>query len=438
MYIKNLTIAIATIFQNGGDATRAIEIAKIIREYKPENCNLKIVFLTRGSLYEDKVIDSGFELYQAVPQLKGVCYQDDFETKFGELIGNEALAYDILQGEVKAYKEINPDLIIYGFWPIGGIARRLAIPRIKSIAFLPLPLTEAFLNESLTFPDEFALSRLPAKFQRWITNSIPHSLKKKNPALKHSLIRKAAERSGWSGSPLINIFEMLQSDLFLVNDLPIFYKTERYKRNVIFTGPVYAQAKTEEIIDKEILKILDNTNTRKKIFCTLGTSGSKHELLEIVKMFNSPWGMKCSGIILSPPSICPLEESQGLLNNKNVYVTDKFVPAKAISERVDLVICHGGQGTLQTTITSAIPLIGVAMQPEQKINLEHLEAFGSAIRIPIRKWNYKTLEKKIQEVLKYYPRYKQNAKRLCSLYNETNAKRIIGEQVWELIEASRK
>ncbi|MDY6148335.1 MAG: glycosyltransferase [Porphyromonas sp.] len=435
---KNITIAIATIFQNGGDATRALEIAKIIREYKPENCDLRIVFLTRGSLYEEKVIHSGFELYRATPQLEGIRYQDDFETKFGELIGNEALAYDILQGEIKAYKEIDPDLIIYGFWPIGSIARRLAIPNVKSIAFLPLPLTEVFLTESLTFPDELSLSRLPVKFQRWIMNCIPHSLKKKNPALKHSLIRKAAERSGWSGSPLINVFEMLKSDLFLVNDLPIFYQTERYDSNVIFTGPVYAQEKQEEIKDKEILKILDNTNTRKKFFCTLGTSGSKQELLEIVKMFNSPWGMKCSGIILSPPSICPLEESRGLLNNENIYVTDKFVPAKAISKRVDLVICHGGQGTLQTAITSAIPLIGVATQPEQKINLEHLEAFGSAIQIPMRKWNCKTLEKKSKKVLKHYPRYKQNAEILCRQYNETNAKKIIGEQIWKEIEVTRK
>lgn len=393
---KNITIAIATIFQNGGDATRALEIAKIIREYRPECYTLRIVFLTRGSLYEEKVINSGFELYRATPQLEGICYQDDFETKFGELIGNEILAYDILQGEIKAYKEINPDLVIHGFWPIGSIARSLAIPSVKSIAFLPLPLTEAFLNENLTFPDELFLSRLPVRFQKWIMSCIPHSLKKKNPALRHSLIRKAAERSGWSGSPLINIFEMLKSDLFLVNDLPIFYQTERYDTNVVFTGPVYAQEKQEGIEDKEILKILDDTNTRKKFFCTLGTSGSKRELLEVVKMFNSPWGMKYSGIILSPLSICPLEECQGMLNNENVYVTDKFVPAKAISKRVDLVICHGGQGTLQTAITSAIPLIGVAMQPEQKINLEHLEAFGSAIRIPMRKWNCKTLEKKFK------------------------------------------
>ena len=118
---KNITIAIATIFQNGGDATRALEIAKIIHEYRPEICNLRIVFLTRGSLYENKVIEAGFELYRATPQLEGIRYQDDFETKFGELIGNEVLAYDILQGEIKAYKEINPDLLIYGFWPIGSI-----------------------------------------------------------------------------------------------------------------------------------------------------------------------------------------------------------------------------------------------------------------------------------------------------------------------------
>ena len=148
--------------------------------------------------------------------------------------------------------------------------------------------------------------------------------------------------------------------------------------------------------------------------------------------------MKCSGIILSPPSVCPVQEAKQILNNKNIYITDRFVPAKAINEKVDLVICHGGQGTLQTAITSAVPLIGVATQPEQKINLEHLEAFGSAIRIPMRKWNCKTLEKKIQEVLEHYPGYKQNAEMLCRQYHEANAKKIIGESIWDSIEVIRK
>lgn len=433
---KNITIAIATIFQNGGDATRALEIAKIIRLYKPESCNLRIVFLTRGSQYEQKVIDAGFELYHALPSMRGIRYQDDFDSKFGELIGSESLAYDILQGEIEAYKAINPDLLIYGFWPIGSIAGRLAIPKVKSIAFLPLPLTETFLDEAITFPDELPLSRLPVNFQKWIMRHIPLSVKTRNPALKHSLIRKAAEKSGWNGPPLINVFEMLKSDLFLINDSAFFYQAEKYDEHVIFTGPVYAQDKLAHIDDKEIVRILDKSNTRKKLFCTLGTSGSSFELLEVIKMFNTPAGMEYSGIVLSPPSVCSLEESRQILKNTNVYVTDKFVSAKAINEKVDLVICHGGQGTLQTAIESATPLVGVATQSEQKINLEHLEVFGSALRIPMRDWNYKTIQKKVDWIFKNYSKFKQNAEALSKKYSETRSGKVIGERIWRELSAA--
>lgn len=432
--MKNITIVIATIFQNGGDATRAIEIAKIINEYKPENCNLRIVFLTRGSQYEQKVLDLDFELYHAKPKMKGIRYQDDFDTKFGELIGNEPLAYEILQGEIEAYKEIKPDLLIYGFWPIGSIAKRLAIPDIKSIAFLPLPLKTAFLTESHTFPDELPLSHLPPNIQKWIFSHIPRGMKEKNPALQHSFIRKAAEKSGWNTTTLTNVFEMLESDLYLINDLPQFYHPNRYGENCIFTGPVYAQSSQETIEDKEILKILDKRNSRKKIFCTLGSSGNKKDLLEVIKMFNTTEGLNYSGIVLSPASVCPIEESRQLLKNKNVYITDKFVPAKMIDQQVDLVICHGGQGTLQTAVTSAVPLIGVATQPEQKINLEHLETFGSAIRIPIWHWNHKFIIKSLEIIFSNYECYKQKANELSTIYKATNTKLIIGKSIWNEID----
>lgn len=431
--MRNITIAVATIFQNGGDATRAIEIAKIATRYKPDNCNLRIVFITRGSNFEQKVTDCGFELYHAEPRMKGVRYQDDFDTKFGELIGNEPLAYEILQGEIKAYREINPDLLIHGFWPIGSIAKRIALPDVKSIAFLPLPLTETFLEEELTFPDELFLSRLPRNFQKRLLRCVPLNIKRRNPVLRHSFIRRAAEKSGWRQPPLVNVFDMLQADLFLANDLPHFYHSGRYGENVVFTGAVYAQETEQPIDDVEILKILDKSNRRKKLFCTLGSSGSKKELLEVIKMLNTPEGMEYSGIVLSPASVCPVEEASCLLQNKNIYITDKFVPAKKINEQVDLVLCHGGQGTLQTAVTSATPLIGVATQPEQKINLEHLEDFGSAIRISMRDWDYRKLGKEVLRVFSNYPQFKQKADLLSEKYAEMKTDKIIGERIWKEI-----
>ncbi len=434
--MKTLTIAIATIFQNGGDATRAIEVAKIIKSSQPNNCNLRIVFISRGSKFEKNVIDLGFEIYHAKPKMKGIKFQEDFHSKFGELIGNKSLALEILRGEIEAYKEIKPDLLIYGFWPIGSIAKRIAIPNVKSIAFLPIPLKEVFLKENHTFPDELLLSRLPKWLQKAIFKSIPLCIAKRNPALRHSFIRKATNEIGWQGKPLINIFEMLKSDLYLINDIPEFYQTQLYGDNCVFTGAIFSKSKNEKITDEKINSILSLSNKRKKIFCSLGSSGSKKHLLEIIKVFNTKKGLEYSGIILSPPAICDIDEARSLLKNTNVYITDKFVPAKAINEKVDLVICHGGQGTLQTAITSGVPIIGVPNQPEQNINLEHLENFGVAIKISMWAWKAELIAKKVSFIFDNYLNYKQKAEKLEKIYKETQAEKIIAEQVWKLITLS--
>ncbi len=434
--MKTITIAIATIFQNGGDATRAIEVAKIIKASQPNDCNLRIVFISRGSKFEQKVLNLGFEIYHATPKMKGMKYQEDFCSKFGELIGEKSLALEILQGEIKAYKDIKPDLLIYGFWPIGSIAKRIAIPKVKSIAFLPIPLKEVFLKENHTFPDELLLSRLPKWLQKVIFKSIPLCIAKRNPALRHSFIRKATKEIGWHGKPLINIFDMLQSDLYLVNDIPQFYRSEMYGDDCIFTGAVFSKSSEEKITDERINSVLSLSNLRKKVFCSLGSSGSKELLFEIIKVFNTKQGLEYSGIILSPPAICEISEAQSVLKNKNVYITNTFVPAKAINEKVDLVICHGGQGTLQTAITSGVPIIGVPTQPEQKINLEHLENFGGAIRIPVWNWKTKVIAKKVKLIFDNYASYKQKSEDLRKIYKETQAEKIIAEEVWKIITSS--
>ncbi len=434
--LKTITIAIATIFQNAGEATRAIEIAKIIKTFQPNNYNLKIVFISRGSQYEQKVIDLGFEVYHAKPKMKGIKYQEDFNSGFGELIGDKSLALEILQGEIEAYQEIKPDLLIYGFWPIGSIAKRIAIPNVKSIAFLPIPLKEVFLKESHTFPDELLASRLPRCLQKIIFKSIPFFIAKRNPALRHHFIREAAEEIGWQGKALINIFEMIKSDLYLVNDIPQFYQIQMYDNDCIFTGAIFSKSKDEKIVDKQINLILSSSNPRKKIFCSLGSSGSKEHLFEIIKVFNTKKGLEYSGIILSPPAICDIEKAQSLLKNRNVYITDKFIPAKKINEKVHLVICHGGQGTVQTAITSGVPIIGVATQPEQKINLEHLENFGGVIRIPIWNWKSEIIAQRIEFILHNYSNYKRKAENLKKIYKEIQAEEIIGKKVWEMINLS--
>ena len=51
---KNVTIVISTAFQDAGDATRAIEIAKALKKYQPDNLNAGIIFISHGSKFEKK------------------------------------------------------------------------------------------------------------------------------------------------------------------------------------------------------------------------------------------------------------------------------------------------------------------------------------------------------------------------------------------------
>lgn len=430
---KQIVIAVSTIFQNGGDATRALEIAEVIRRYKPANCMLRIVFISFGSQYEQKVIEAGFELYQATPRMMGIRYQDDLQTRFGELIGSEVLAYDILQGEIQALRAIKPNLLLHGFWPIASIAGRMCIPEVKRVAFLPLPLTEGLLKEALTFPDELFLSCLPMWVQQQILHLLPQECKKRNPALRHSQIRKAAERARWIDEPLTNVFDMLRSDLVLVNDLPTFYHTANYPPHFVFTGPVYAGQRIQVAEENDIVRMWDRGKEYKKIFCSLGTSGSKKELLEIIEMFNHSSATTYSGIVLSPSSVCPIEEVRSRLRNPHVFVTDRFVPAQELCEKADLVICHGGQGTLQTAIMSGTPLIGVATQPEQKVNLEHLESYGAAIRIPMRLWKGRYLARVVGKMFKNYDSYMKCMRRLRDEYQLMDTENAIATAVWRCL-----
>ncbi|GIJ93782.1 glycosyltransferase [Capnocytophaga stomatis] len=430
---KGIKILISTIFQNGGEATRALEMAKIIRKYQPENYQAEIIFLSHSSPFDKTAKKEGFGVYTIEPKTQFANFHDDFKTRFGELIGDYDVAKNYLESEIAVYKELKPNIVLHGFYPIAGIAKRMVEPHIPSIAFLPLPLTENYLNEIKAFPDELPMARLPKWLQRLVIKSIPLKMMLKNPALRHSIIAQAAFDLGWKkNQPLRGTFDMLRSEHYLINDFPFFYKEQNYGENFLFTGAVYSETISKKNDDPEIIKWLSADNKRKKVFCTLGTSGDKHHLIEVIKVFNEGEGQQWSAIILSPPAICNIDEARQQVKNPNVYITNQFVNAKEINQKADVVICHGGQGTLQTAITSGTPLVGIATQPEQQINLEHLSEFGMAKRISYWNWKASYIRQKVSKILSDSS-YKEKAEALNKLSQTIPTKQLIGERVWNII-----
>lgn len=429
---RKITIAIGTAFQDAGDATRAIEIAKGIKKYEPDDIEARIIFLSHGSKFEQKVLDLGFEVYQTEPKLPGVGLYQDIGMTPENFIGSKELAKEMIKGEIKAYEELKLDIVLYGFWPMAGLARRMVGEEIPGICFIPLPLTEAFLDVIPDVPDQLKfLAIFPYKIRLWIFRHIPHSIKSRIPLIRQNNICQAVSELTWKGEPLLNLFSLLKANLTIVNDLPDYYDQSKFPKDVIFTGPLFARATGDEPIDSEIQKVFDPQNGKTKIFCTLSSSGSEEMLKEVIKVFTYGDGLNWNAVILSPHF--SVEDAYKILGKREgVYITDKFIPAQKVNAMADIVICHGGQGTVQTAIHSGTPLIGVAVQQEQFINLSNIAARGAGIRIPFAKWNTKNIQKSVSKIIadkKYKEAILKLRERINSIDGEKNAAEVIWKEI---------
>lgn len=433
---KKVTIAISTAFQDAGDATRAIEIAKNLKQYQPADIEARIIFLSHGSKFEQKVLDLGFEVYPTKPELPGVGLYQDLGMTVTNLIGTEELAEKMIEGEREAYREIKPDIVLHGFWPMASLARRMAEKEIPGICFVPLPLVPNFLDVIPDVPEQIKIFSVFSKPVRlWLFRHIPRFIKKRVPILRQNNIRKAAYKLGWKGEKLTNTFDLLKADLTLINDLPDYYDANKFPKQVAFTGPLFSIPAANEPVDPEITNVFDPHNGKPKIFCTLSSSGSREMLSEVIKVFTYGKGLEWNAVILSPHF--PIDEARKLLGNREgVFVTDQFIPAPKVNAMADVVVSHGGQGTVQTAIHAGTPIVGVAAQQEQFINLSNIESRGAGIRIPRSKWTALTIQKSINTILKnqaYREAMLQLKQRLDSMDGGKNAATAIWEKIQSVV-----
>lgn len=431
---RKLRIVFSVILSDAGEATRALEIANGIKDYCPDNYELDIIFLSNGSKFEQKVVYNGFKIHKCLPVLPGVGFRQDLKPTKTNLIGDMKLAGELLRGEVHAFMELKPDVVIHGFYPIASLARRMVNNPILGICYLPIPLQENIFASTLMkdIPDVIKpLTYLPLRLRRKIIKLIPKSLKMRAPIFKQSNIIKALDEFKWNKEPINNLFDMLRADLTIINDFKEFYKDDILPDNYKIVGPLYAPASNNIEIDKNILNIFNRENERLKIFCTLGSSGEKQCLFEVMKALNQGIGKNWSAVILAPEAVCPIDEAKAYAgSNPNIYLTDSFVPAPLVNSLADIVISHGGQGTIQTAIASGTPVVGFAMQPEQQINLDNIVIRGAGIRIPINRWSSHNIQSSVNRIIRK-PSYRENMRTLKNILNSINGRKNSAFAIWD-------
>jgi hypothetical protein len=433
---KRVTIAVSVALQDAGEATRAVELMRGVKDNAPAGYALRAVFFSHGSKFDSLVEAGGFELLRVDPRLEGEGYLSDLKPTATNFVGSRKMGAAMIRGELKALQALKPDLLVHGFWPFVSIARRLMPSPLPTVRFLPLPLDPAaFAQHLLTdIPDQTVpLALLPTPIRRWIARGIPAEFLENLPIYRQKNLAGAALDCGWRAQPFKNLFEMLEADLTLINDHAGFYRGMRLPEDFIITGPLYASPRPGDAVDPEISRLFRRERTDQvNVFCSMGSSATKRFLIE------AAWALRelpdrYHSVILSPRAVCPVEEIRAITEGKpNLYVTDRFVPAALVCALSDITVSHGGQGTVQTALASSTPIVGFAMQPEQQINLDHAVLQGAAVRIPKFRWTRVNVREAVEHVAAN-DTCRENAARLGRAMALEDGRKAAAEAIWAFI-----
>lgn len=96
------------------------------------------------------------------------------------------------------------------------------------------------------------------------------------------------------------------------------------------------------------------------------------------------------------------------------------------------MVAHGGQGTVQTTLAAGTPLVGIGLQLEQQINLDHAMDAGAAIRIQRQRWRAPVIRRAVRAVLAE-PAYRRHAEDLAVTMRSMNGAATAAERMWDFL-----
>ncbi len=254
---------------------------------------------------------------------------------------------------------VKPDLVVGDFRISLWVATRLAkVPYFtitnaywSPYSQLPFPLPEHPLADRLGVA--------PAQFLFNIVRPLVFAL--------HTLpMNRVCREYGLPGLGMDLRAVYTQADQTLYADIPGLVPTKDLPPNHHWLGPILWSPSVslppwwEALPDQPV------------IYVTLGSSGEGDRVLPLV----------FEGLAKLPVTVIAATAGRPTPANlpSNVRVAD-FLPGTEAAARSSLVICNGGSPTTQQALAAGVPVIGVAGNMDQHLNMLCLERAGVGIRL---------------------------------------------------------
>lgn len=392
------TLLFGTIGWNIAETTRMIEIAKLFKT--TYDCH----FLSYGGQFEHLVEEAGFTLHHLTPQETPEKIEHLWKVDRGESFKQPWTANEValrIQSEVRLIKELKPRAAFLGSVLTFSVSCKLTHTVLFN--FIPLALSRPYLEAGLPISPFYP--KIVNSLGAWTILHVPLLL---------SNIRKVMHKLGLPKPT--SLLELWEGDVNIIAETEELSLLKTLPENWYFSGPLFAHL--EEEIPVTIEDILTHS-IKPKVYFAMGSSANREVLLRVMKALGE------LDIEVIAPIKTHLNESDEIPSN--IHVTD-WLPALEVTSRVDLAVIHGGQGTVQTTVSAGVPFVGVGMQPEQDINIYLYAEYGNALQLKKKSATSVEIQAAVAELLtndQYRMKAKEAQIRIAQSNTGDSIKRIV-------------
>jgi UDP:flavonoid glycosyltransferase YjiC (YdhE family) len=237
--------------------------------------------------------------------------------------------------------------VINAYWS-PYVAQRYRVPAIPLSRMLPIALADGLFN--LARPLAFALHSMPLNRVRraYQMPSLGHDLRRIYTDADHVLYADIPE-------------------MFPARDLPV---THSYLGPVLWSPPTELPAWWDAL-----------PRARDIVYVTLGSSGQGALLPKVLHA-------------LSPLPVTVIAATAGTVNPgllpDNAHVAS-YLPGELAAQRARLVICNGGSPTSQQALAAGVPVLGIAGNLDQYLNMDGVLRSGAGALVRSDRLSEETL-----------------------------------------------
>ncbi len=383
--------------------SRPLEIARILRKRGYE-----FIFAGFGK-YLKVAEQAGFETrelsYISAEQLvKAVRAQ-----RLDQLYKADQLK-EFIERELELYKEIKPDLLITDCRMTASTSAELA--KIKTVAILNIHMSMYRKIPFYSLRNFLRLNETNFK-ENWMVNITDRIENKIEFYFYDKLVMGNINKLRVSyGLEKKYSYMMEEGDLTLFPDIPEFIPVSRMPDNAYYVGPLTWH---NDLPAPACLRENKIDPSKKCIYLTIGSDGLEELIEEISVLVN-----KSIQVIIAKGGA---KQDTNMPLPSGVFVeefvnTDKLYGTEPGSNRIiDLIVCHGGNGTIYQALNAGIPIVGIATHEEQNYGLKRVNRLELGIGLTAKTFKQKgvkVLLDAIEEVINN-PKYKRNAERFQQL-----------------------